>query len=181
MLGMDCRYCHTNIEQSHEANIPTTTTCMNCHAVSGPTGGMLRKAVSVDGSSPSPHWVLPALETLRTHHDNGDSIPWRRVHKVPDYIYFPHNVHLEAGVSCYSCHQRIDQMPTVYQAESLAMGWCLDCHRRPERELVGKEHVTDLRAVEAMLAEPDHAQTIGRNLAERLRQAPPQNCAACHR
>lgn len=180
MLGMDCRYCHTDVEQSHEANIPTTSSCMNCHAVASEQSGLLRLAVSADGTSPSAHWTNPALQTLRTHHANEEPIPWRRVHKVPDYAHFRHNVHIQAGVSCYSCHQRIDQMPVVYQAESLGMGWCLDCHRNPEENLVPREYITDLRAVETMLADRNHAETIGRSLAARLRDTPAQNCAACH-
>ncbi len=187
MLGMDCRYCHSNVEESYTANIPSVSTCMNCHAVADQMSGLLRKAVTVDGSTASPHWVSRDLRTLRQHAAEGAAVPWRRVHKLPDYVRFPHAVHVNAGVSCYSCHSRIDQMPVVHQAKNLAMGWCLECHRAPEGDLVDVHgalgeatQVTNLFAVQKQLAAPDHAETIGRRLAERLRSAPPENCGACH-
>ncbi len=31
-LGLDCRYCHTHVEESAEANVPNVATCMGCHA-----------------------------------------------------------------------------------------------------------------------------------------------------
>ena len=179
-LGMDCRYCHTHVEQSRHANIPSTATCMSCHTVVDELGGYLRQAVSQDGSTPSAHWRSEDLQVVRNAYAEDKPIPWRRVHKVPDYAHFNHAVHVNAGVSCYSCHKRIDQMPVVFHAEGMGMGWCLDCHRAPEKHLVEQEYITDLAAVEKMLADSDHARTVGARIAERLRMAPSQNCAACH-
>lgn len=187
-LGMDCRYCHSNVEESKHANVPSPHTCMNCHVVVDELGGYLAKAVSPDGQTPSAHWQSEDLKTLRTAYATGDAIEWDRIHKIPDYAHFNHAVHVNAGVSCYSCHQRIDQMPVVYQSESLSMAWCLDCHRAPENHLVDVDgalnpddpvRITDLRRVEQLLADPNQ-KTRGMQLAERLRNTPPQHCGACH-
>ncbi len=182
LLGMDCRYCHTNVEDSRHANIPTTTTCMNCHTVADNLGGYLAKAVSIDGSSSSAHWDSPDLQLLRQLHAEGKPVPWRRVHKLPDYVAFPHAAHVNAGVSCYSCHKRIDQMPIVYQAESLGMGWCLECHRAPENHLVDTNDVsvTNLRDVQALLNDSSYSATMGEQLKSHLQRNPPQTCGACH-
>ncbi|MEO0716124.1 MAG: cytochrome C, partial [Planctomycetota bacterium] len=114
-----------------------------------------------------------------------EAIEWRRVHKLPDYVRnFPHHVHLQAGVSCFSCHGQIMGMPVVYQAHSLSMAWCLDCHRNPEPHLVPPDKVTDLAWVEEHLAERAKDGTTGvteaRALIESLHRAPPQTCFACH-
>jgi len=181
-LGMDCRYCHTNVEKSNYSNVPSTTTCMNCHTVVDSKTGYLQKAVSPDGTSASAHWENENLQRLREAHAKEEPVPWRRVHKLPDYVQFNHASHIKAGVSCYSCHKRIDQMPVVYQAESLSMGWCLECHRAPEESMVDTQmvEVTNLGEVERLLARPDHAEKMGQRVAERLRKAPPQTCFACH-
>ncbi len=168
-LGMDCRYCHTNVETSPEANVPTVSTCMGCH-----TEGMLAGSdVHRVG------WVREAYAEDR-------SIPWRRIHKLPDYVRnFPHHVHVQAGVSCYSCHGQIVGMPVVFQAESLSMGWCLECHREPEKHLVPRDQVTKLVWAEQEwfalpVSQRSHEGVTASDLLESLRQAPPQNCAACH-
>lgn len=191
-LGMDCLYCHTEVKESRAANIPSVSTCMNCHTVVDEKSGYLKLAITQDGSSPSPHWRNTELAKLREYWNNGESIPWARVHKLPDYVHFPHNAHVNIGVSCYSCHQRIDTMPRVFQATSLSMSFCLECHRDPSGHLLdvhGVEdadglrapvRVTDLGTVEQLLQQPDYAANVGARLAERLRSAPPLHCAACH-
>jgi hypothetical protein len=165
-LGMDCRYCHYQIEESPEANIPSVSVCWGCHSEN--------KVKVADEAS---------IQFVREAYASGESIPWRRVHKLPDYVRnFPHHVHLNAGVSCYSCHGQIIGMPVVYQAESLSMGWCLDCHRNPEDHLVPPDQVTRLIEVEQELA--DRAKGAGQwnaqALRDSLRNNPPQQCGACH-
>ncbi len=183
-LGIDCRYCHTNVEESGYSNVPDTETCMNCHTADAASGtGYLSAEIW------NAHQRSEDLMLLRESYASGKPVEWRRVHKLPDYVQFNHAVHVNAGVSCYSCHGRIDQMPVVYQAESLAMGWCLDCHRNPHESLVdvrgelddgdGPVRITDLARVEKLLESPDQAAR-GADLADRLDIAPPQNCGACH-
>lgn len=168
-LGMDCRYCHTNVEKSPHSNVPAVSTCMGCH-----TDGRLAASDSHD------------VKWVRQAYAENESIPWRKVHKLPDYVRkFPHHVHVNAGVSCYSCHGQIVGMPVVYQHESLAMGWCLDCHREPEKHLVPEGKVTQLVWVEddwmsKPVSQRAEQGVTPETLLNSLKNAPPQNCGACH-
>jgi hypothetical protein len=112
-------------------------------------------------------------------------IEWRKIHVLPDYANFPHHVHVNAGVSCYSCHGQIAGMPVVAQAEPLSMSWCLDCHRNPEEKLVPRDRVTDLYWVEhewfsQSVTERAHAGLTASQLVDSLLRSPPDHCAACH-
>lgn len=123
-LGIDCRYCHANVERSQEAMIPPTQTCMGCHNI-------------VRNQS-------AALAPVRESWETGRSVEWVRVHKLPEHTYFDHSVHLAAGVGCVSCHGRVDQMEVVRIEQPIAMGWCLDCHRNPGPNLRPADQITNM-------------------------------------
>jgi hypothetical protein len=109
--GIDCRYCHDQVENGGMAGIPPTELCMNCHAQI---------------------WNESALlEPVRQSYFSGLPIPWKRVHVLPGFVYFNHAVHVTGGVGCTSCHGEVDQMPVVHQVAPLTMQWCLSCHRDP--------------------------------------------------
>jgi hypothetical protein len=110
-LGLQCQYCHTSVEKSSYAGIPPTKTCINCH---------------------SQIWTnAELLEPVRTSWATGASIQWIRVHDLPDFVYFNHEIHVNKGIGCASCHGRVDEMPLMYEQNSLQMEWCLNCHRNP--------------------------------------------------
>jgi len=114
-LGLQCQYCHTSVEKSSYAGIPPTKTCINCHAQI---------------------WTNAALlQPVRDSWASGESIPWIKVHDLPDYVYFSHEIHVNKGLGCASCHGRVDQMPLMYEQNTLQMEWCLDCHRNPAKNL----------------------------------------------
>jgi hypothetical protein len=114
-LGLQCQYCHTSVEKSSYAGIPPTKTCMNCH---------------------SQIWTnAQLLEPVRESWATGQSIPWIRVHDLPDYVYFNHEIHVNKGIGCASCHGRVDEMPLMYEENTLQMEWCLNCHRNPAKNL----------------------------------------------
>jgi len=170
-LGMDCRYCHTNVEKSAEANIPTVASCYGCHAES-------RLALYTASKD---HQTKTAF--VREAYAEDKSIEWKRIHKVPDYVRnFPHHAHTNAGVSCYSCHGNIARMEVVYQSEPLHMGWCLDCHRDPEPNLVPKDMVYKLFEVEALMVERKTVSlgAEAKRYYEERHIAAPENCGACH-
>ncbi|MCA9530173.1 MAG: cytochrome c3 family protein [Myxococcales bacterium] len=123
-LGLDCRYCHSQIERSHEAMIPPTQTCMGCHDI-------VRKD-------------SPALAPLRASWATNDPVPWVRVHKLPGHVYFDHSAHLAAGVGCVTCHGRIDRMDVVHVDQPISMEWCLDCHRNPAPNLRPPSEITNM-------------------------------------
>ncbi|MDB4265277.1 cytochrome c family protein [bacterium] len=138
--GMDCRYCHSFVEHSGHANVPTANTCWNCHQhvkKGSPKLAGLRAAMAVD----SDHVALTDAEGVPME---GVPIEWVRVHNAPDYVYFNHSAHLNRGISCISCHGEVQNMETIYHAETHSMSWCLDCHRAPEKHLRPLEEVFNL-------------------------------------
>jgi len=116
------------------------------------------------------------LLLVRQSEATGDSIPWVRVHDLPDYVYFDHSAHVTRGVGCVSCHGRIDTMKEVRQVNTLSMGWCLDCHRNPEPHLRPLDKITTMDWV------PNEApEILGRRLAEQNNIDPSTDCSTCHR
>lgn len=172
-LGIDCRYCHTTVENAAFAAIPPTQTCMNCHA-------------SVKTDSP---YLAPLRESWKT----GKPVEWVKIHDLPDYAFFNHSAHINHGVGCVSCHGRVDQMDVVSQVQPLSMGWCLDCHREPERHLRPLDKVTDMAwkatdhpiAKEKNITDPVEAQlAVGKALKQAYRIHDVnymQACYTCHR
>jgi hypothetical protein len=155
-MGLDCYYCHSTVYKAAFAAVPSTNTCMNCHT-----------KVKTDS---------PRLEVVRESARTGQAIPWVQIHRLPDYVYFNHEAHLNAGVSCVSCHGRIDQMIEVEQAKPLNMAFCLDCHRDPAPNLRPTELVTKLDWV------PDRdPRAIGEEIIAEKHINPPVQCSGCHR
>lgn len=123
-LGIDCRYCHAAAETSARAGLPSTFTCMTCH---------------------SQIWTgAPMLEPVRASLASGKPLEWRRVARLPDYVYFDHSIHLSKGVPCVECHGRVDRMPLMSRAQPFQMQWCLDCHRNPALHLRPPAQITRL-------------------------------------
>jgi hypothetical protein len=158
-LGIDCRYCHTSVEQSAFAGIPPTKTCMNCH---------------------SQIWVgSTMLEPVRDSYRTGRSIEWRRVHNLPQFVYFDHSIHVNKGIGCVSCHGPVDRMPLMRQVETLQMQWCLDCHRQPEQFLRPRAEVFNMT-----WGPPDDQISLGNELKEKYHIRGPEDltsCSTCHR
>ena len=155
-LGMDCRYCHSFVEVAAHSNIPTTQSCMACHLQIRPTS--------------------PKLDAVRESLMTGRPVSWARVHQAPDYVYFNHAVHVNRGVSCFSCHGDVNEMKTVYQAKPQSMAWCLECHRVPETFLRPPAEVFNLS-----WKPPAGAKAIGINLKNAWEVNPPVTCGGCHR
>ena len=164
-LGMDCRYCHSFVEVAAHSNVPTTQVCMNCHS-----------QVQKDN---------PKLAPLRESWATGKPMEWVQIHKTPDYVYFNHSAHVNRGVSCVSCHGKVNEMPVVYQHEPQSMSWCLDCHRNPEQALRPLDKITDLNWVPptAPGQSVEEAQLLlGADLKAKWHINPPdKNCFGCHR
>ena len=166
-LGLDCRYCHTTVEKSGHAAVPPAQYCMNCHAT-----------IRTDSA---------VLQPVREAFSAGKPLRWKRVHDLPDYVYFNHSAHVTRGVGCEECHGRVDLMEEVYQFAPLTMGWCLDCHRDPAPHLRPPEKVTEMGYADNFAG--DRRQAGLKVAAERGIHvdefsgvpAAPTNCSTCHR
>jgi len=159
-LGMDCFYCHSTVYKAAYAMIPATETCMNCH-------------VKVKPQS-------PRLEPVRQSFATGQPIPWVHVHILPDFVYFNHQAHVTVGVSCVSCHGRIDQEIEVHQEKPLNMAFCLECHKDPAPNIRPVSLVTKLDWQPDPALGKD-ARQIGEEIIAEKHLKPPTNCSGCHR
>jgi hypothetical protein len=128
-LGLNCLYCHYTANKSPDPGLPAVSTCMGCHSVVGPDrpaldGQPARKSAEIEKLWKFADWQPARLQMG----PNAKPIPWVRIHKVPEYVRFPHMRHVNAGVTCQSCHGQVQSMDKVYQYASLNMGWCVSCH-----------------------------------------------------
>ena len=154
--GIDCRYCHTSVDRGASAGVPSTELCMNCHA-------------QIWNQSPK-------LEPVRASYFSGQPISWVRVHRVPDFVYFNHSIHVAKGVGCETCHGRVDQMPLIDQAAPLTMSWCLDCHRDPGPNLRPADQITTMGWVPQ-----GDARALAQELMKRNDVHTRTSCTTCHR
>ena len=157
-LGLDCRFCHSTVEQSAFAGMPSTETCMTCH---------------------SQIWrESPMLEPVRASFATHAGLDWQRVYDLPNYVYFNHSIHVNKGVGCSSCHGRVDQMPLTWKANPMTMSWCLECHREPEKNLRPRSEVFN------MAWQPGTNQhAAGKQLETefQLNRNLMTDCSTCHR
>jgi len=107
-LGLNCLYCHNTANKSPDAGLPAMSTCMGCHT-----------AVAAG---------KPEIQKLAKYYNDKVPVPWVRIHKLPEYVHFPHVRHVNAGVTCQTCHGQVQKMDRVFQYSSLNMGWCVNCH-----------------------------------------------------
>lgn len=154
--GLDCRYCHTTVETSSFAGLPSTDICMNCHS-----------QLYTDS---------PILEPVRASYQTGVPIPWVRVHNLPDYVYFNHSIHVNKGVGCSTCHGQVDEMPLVWQTQTLYMEWCLQCHRNPEQYVRPRAEVFNMN-----WQPPANQTALGTQLVAAYHIDRKTSCSVCHR
>jgi Cytochrome c7 and related cytochrome c len=154
--GIDCRYCHTSVEESSFAGIPSTKICMNCH---------------------TQIWAeSPILEPVRESFRTGKSLEWTRVHNLPGFVYFDHSIHVHKGVGCTTCHGRVDQMPLMWRENTLYMEWCLECHRNPEQFVRPREQVFNMD-----WQPPTDQIVLGQKLVQQYKIESLTSCSVCHR
>lgn len=174
-LGIDCRYCHTTVEDSPFAGIPPTKTCMTCH---------------------SQLWTnAQILEPVRQSWAQDKPLVWTRVHDLPKYVYFNHSIHINKGVGCATCHGPVNEMPLMWKANTLQMEWCLQCHSQPENYLRPRDQVFNMNwTVDQYVSPEDQAkpedqrkhwtqQELGQKLVNdyHIVKDQLQNCSICHR
>lgn len=114
-LKIDCRYCHSDVEKSRHANVPSAKVCMNCHTIAKKDS--------------------PEIQRLTDYYNRGVAIQWKRVHRVPDFAYFNHSVHVNKGIDCSNCHGNVADMEIVEQVKDFTMRACIDCHENPHENI----------------------------------------------
>lgn len=157
--GIDCRYCHQTVETTASAGMPATQTCMNCH---------------------SELWAdSPYLDTVKESWRENKPIEWQRVHDLPEFTYFNHSIHIAKGVGCSTCHGEIDNMPAVFQQNTLQMEWCLACHREPEKFIRPKSEIYNMQWKDGD-ASANERRTLKTDYKIRSREML-TSCSTCHR
>jgi hypothetical protein len=158
-LGIDCRYCHTQVESYATAGLPPTHTCMTCH---------------------SQIWTgAEMLAPVRQSFANDDPLHWTRVNRLPDYVYYNHSIHITKGIGCSTCHGPVDQMQLTYRANAFEMKFCLNCHRNPERYVRPQDEIWNME----WSPSPDQDKA-GPKLVSQYRIRSPgelTDCSICHR
>jgi hypothetical protein len=157
-VGLDCRYCHSNVEQSYHSNIPTAQTCMNCHTQIKPNS--------------------PLLAPIRDSYAKGTPVKWVWIHTTPDFAYFNHSIHVNQGISCVECHGQVNDMDTVTHMQSLSMQFCITCHRDPASYTRAQKDVFNLDS--KRLTDQGQAAKAAQFVHDWKIQ-PPQSCSGCHR
>lgn len=162
-LGMDCRYCHVAVEVTAQATLPTTSVCMNCHQ-------------NILGNSEK-------LQAVRSSFSTGLPVRWVRVHDLPDFAYFDHSAHVTRGIGCVSCHGRIDQMDErgVFQVAPLSMGWCLECHRDPSKQLRSLDQITAMSTTGSEGLPLPVVKLPDEQWHQAVVSSPSTDCSTCHR
>ncbi len=167
--GIDCRYCHTTVETSWYAGMPSTHTCMTCH---------------------SQLWVhSPMLAPVRASYREDKPIEWTRVNTLPDFVYFNHAIHIHKGIGCTTCHGQIGKMAITYRAHTLYMRWCLSCHNHPARYVRPRAQVFDPIYHRPSEKHPlvyegvvyTRQMPLGRLLVKKYRIQSLISCDTCHR
>ncbi len=156
--GLDCRYCHTSVEKSAFAGLPSTDICLTCHS-------------QLFLQSPE---LAPLHESAR----NNKPIQWNRVHDLPDFVYFDHSIHVNKGVACVECHGRIDQMAQTWRIAPLQMQWCLECHRNASQHVRPQETVFQMRDIKPLSRQETTLLTRQYQLQDTRRLT---DCSTCHR
>lgn len=155
--GIDCRYCHTAVEESASAGMPGSDVCMTCHSQ------LYRDA--------------PLFSVLHESVRNGQRLRWTRVHDLPDFVFFDHSAHVTHGVACRECHGRVDQMPAMMRTQSLDMQWCLACHHDPAPHLTDRDRIFSMTAP---TPSPAHQRALLAGYGVLSRQWL-TDCSTCHR
>ena len=158
---IDCQYCHTGVNKSKSANIPSPNICMNCHTQVKKESEEIQKIYAAIDYNPD----------TQTYGSNTKPIEWIRIHNLPDLAYFNHSQHVKvAGLECETCHGPIKEMDVVYQYSTLTMGWCINCHRETNVNTKGNEYYDKLVKLHSEQSkEPMKVEDIGG-----------LECAKCH-
>lgn len=163
---INCQYCHSGVEKSRHANIPSANVCMNCHKY------IQEGTITGKGEIAKIYAALDYNPSTGQYGPNPKPIKWVRVHNLPEHAYFNHSQHVKVGkVECQTCHGEVQEMDVLKQNAELTMGWCINCHRETEVKADSNAYYTDLKA-KYMALHPEGKFTV--------EQIGGLECAKCH-
>lgn len=181
--AIPCMYCHYTADRSPSAGIPSVQLCVGCHVPGSSAAGAVasQAALAYPTAQRDSFWNAEATK-LVGYWKRQESIPWVKVHNLPDHVMFPHYTHVNAGLQCQTCHGPVQDMKKVYQYSSLRMGWCVSCHRgetplSAEEEAAVRQRSSFIRRIRGLrLAGND----VRGQLATYPNQRASVDCTVCH-
>ena len=173
-LGINCIYCHYTANKSMDPGLPAVSTCMGCHTMVTSSNPLVKKDVGN---------LAAEIDKLQKYAAQNHPVPWIRIHKVPEYVHFPHMRHVNAGVTCQTCHGQVQKMMPVYQFSSLNMGWCVSCHvngysPKEGLEAAGYSPDSASKAAAAILLQPSISHRRLTVVDGRIKAR--YDCSVCH-
>ena len=108
-LDLKCNSCHPMEGTGDAAGLPKAEDCMSCHQT-------IKKESS-------------AIQTLATYYKEDKPIPWVRVYKLPDFVFFSHKKHVDSRVACETCHGPVQTRDILSKEKEISMKSCVDCHK----------------------------------------------------
>ncbi len=176
-LGINCIYCHYSAYKSPDPGFPAVSTCMGCHSLIGPN----RPASNLGPARKSPGiQKLWDYAGYPSHTADAKPIPWNRIHLLPDYVHFPHMRHVNAGITCQTCHGPIQTEAKVYQYATLNMGWCVNCHVHGYDPQKGEEMVNMVPDGRGGAMLPANYPMPKTATPDSLRKKARYDCSVCH-
>jgi len=182
-----CMYCHYSAERSVDAGIPAVRVCVGCHVPGSSSTAPAQASLSFPGrdrpAQGDTTWNAEATK-LVSYWKNQESIPWVRIHRLPEHVRFPHDMHVRSGLQCQTCHGPVQEMEEVYRFSSLQMGWCVDCHRgktelSAQEEASVQQNSTFLRQVRLAAAAGDDTASVN-GMRPGQHQRASTDCTVCH-
>ena len=156
-LRIDCRFCHTTVETSASAGMPSTQTCLTCHSQ------LFRDE--------------PMLRPVMVSAEKNQPLIWSRVSTLPDHVHFNHSIHIAKGIACVSCHGDVATMALTAKVHELTMRECLDCHRNPQPHQVPRDEIFSTRLVSLI----NNGAAHGNETLPVIHPGPLTDCSTCHR
>jgi hypothetical protein len=176
-----CMYCHYTADRSTSAGIPSVRLCVGCHVPGSSVAPPQQAQLAFPTQERDSVWFAEATKLVE-YWRNQETIPWVRIHKLPEHVRFPHSMHVRSGVQCQTCHGPVEEMEKVYRFSSLQMGWCVDCHRgdlplSEAEEAAVQQNSTYIRELKQLQAAGEEVSGVAASYPQ---QRAATDCTVCH-
>jgi len=110
---IECTFCHKGAKKGRYATFPSVNTCIECH----------EEALTQSKEE----------EKIRTFYKKNMEIPWQKILRLPEHVYFSHYRHTVLGnIECTECHGNMPERtsPPDKPLKRLRMKDCINCHKK---------------------------------------------------